>query len=219
MTDQATITTLVSDLKAWAQQNAPGIIFNPPADLAAIDHFRNLSSLNLPDAITEMLLFANGESQKSAGLIGNWRLMSIQEIQAAWGWLAALAAKGAFDEQSPLPSPYLYHTWWHRAWVPIVSSDTGDYVCLDTDPPESQRAGQLLLFLQDQPERYLIAANLAAWLAQIKADFDAGLYAYDEENGFNSEALMWSALEGKHHFDQIPGKIIAEENRNNENTP
>jgi cell wall assembly regulator SMI1 len=152
-------------------------------------------------------------------MVGNWRLMSIQEIQAAWGWLTALAAKGAFDERHPLPSPYLHHTWWHPAWVPIASSDTGDYICLDTDPPEAQRTGQLLLFLQDQAERYLVAANLTAWLAQIKEDLDAGLYIYDEENGFNCEALMWSALEGKHHFDQIPGKIIAEENLDNEDTP
>jgi len=33
---------------------------------------------------------------------------------------------------------------------------------------------------------------------------------YDEANGFNSEALMWSSLQKKHLFDDIEGKLIAE---------
>jgi len=206
-------------LQTWAQSHAPGVSFRPPADSAAIANFIDKSSLTIPEELHQLLLRADGETRKSAGLIGNWRLMPIAEIQAAWGLLTKLAEKGAFTDHSPNPSPYIRHMWWHAAWIPIVSSDAGDYFCLDTDPPESQRFGQVLLYLQDRPERFLIAGSLRAWFDRIVQDLHEGIYTYDCEKGFNIEAFMWSALEGKHLFEEIKGTLIVEKDHGNEDTP
>jgi cell wall assembly regulator SMI1 len=186
------------------------ITLRPPVSPAAMANFAAKSGVMLPTDLLALLQIADGETRSSAGLIGNWRLMSVQEIQGAWGLLTQLNNKGAFTGLDPKNSPYLRKAWWHPTWIPIVSSDTGHYFCLDTDPPEPQRQGQIILFLHDRPERVLVAASLSDWFHRIARDLDQGLYTYDPELGFNGEAFMWSALEGKHIFDRTSGKLIVD---------
>jgi cell wall assembly regulator SMI1 len=142
-------------------------------------------------------------------MIGNWRLMPLLEIQAAWGLLTKLAEKGAFSDRIPENSPYIHQAWWHPKWIPVVTNDEGDYFCLDTDPPDPNRLGQVLLYLQNQPQRPLIAGSLRAWFNRIAQDLAAGLYTFDPYEGFNNEGFMRSALEGKHLLDGLEGKLIA----------
>jgi len=209
MPDASPISDSLAAIKSWALKNAPGVTFRPPAAPAAIENFANKSGLIVPAGLRQTLLIIDGETRKSAGMIGNWRLMPISEIQAAWGLLTKLAEKGAFIDQNPDATPYIRQAWWHPGWIPFVSSDTGHFFCLDTDPPEIERNGQILLFLQDQPERPLVAGSLQAWFDRIARDLAADVYSYDETDGFNGEAFMRSALEGKHLFDDIEGKLIA----------
>jgi cell wall assembly regulator SMI1 len=143
-------------------------------------------------------------------MIGNWRILPIAEIQGAWGLLTKLAKKGAFTSLEPKAPIYIRDVWWHPSWIPIVESGTGDYFCLDTAPLKPDRVGQVLLFLQNRPERPLVAGSLSAWFDRIARDLVEGAYAYDKEAGFNSEALMWSSLQKKHLFDDIEGKPVVE---------
>jgi cell wall assembly regulator SMI1 len=211
MPESPPITDALTTLQSWMREHAPGVSFCPPADLAAIEHFADKSGLTLPDELVQILMVADGEPRKSAGSIGNWRFMPIGEIQAAWGLLRQLAAKGAFTELEAQPSPYLQQTWWHPAWIPFISNDTGNYFCIDSNPPEPERYGQVLLFLHNQPERPLVAGSLGAWLDRINRDLAAGVYTFDKVEGFNAEAFLWSALEGKHLFNDIDGTLVVQD--------
>jgi len=51
-------------------------------------------------------------------------------------------------------------------------------------------------------------AGAQAFYFSIKKDLAAGVYTFDEVEGFNGEAFLWSALEGKHLLDNRPGKLI-----------
>lgn len=209
MTDLPLITETLAQIKSWAIAHAPQVTFRPPASPAAIENFTKKSGLSCPEDLRQMLLMMDGETRQSAGMIGNWRLMPIGEIQAAWGLLSQLALKGAFADQQALPSPYIRKAWWHPAWIPIVSSDAGDYFCVDVDPLESARYGQVLLFLRNQPQRVLVAASLSAWFDRIARDLTAGIYRYTPEAGFDNEAFMRASLEDKHIFDEQRGTLIA----------
>jgi cell wall assembly regulator SMI1 len=211
MSDLPPVTESFAKFQAWMLENALDVTFRPPVNPAAIEDFSAKSGLNLPEDLRQILLIADGEPRKSAGAVGNWRMMPIAEIQAAWGWLTQVAAKGAFIERKPQPSPYIQVTWWHPGWLPFVCNDAGDYFCLDTQPLEPSRYGQILLFFQDRPERPLIAASLVGWLDRINRDLFAGIYTYDEITGFDGEAFLWSALEGKQLLDNPEGRLIAED--------
>ncbi len=210
MAEPLPITESFAKIQSWALAQAPGVTFNPPAKPAALENFSEKTGLTLPEEMRRAWLVADGETRKSAGMIGNWRLMPISEIQAAWGLLCKIAEKGGFEGQQPEKSPYLRHAWWHASWIPITTSDTGYYFCIAADPPEAERAGQILLFLQNRPERPLIAGSLRAWFDRIWRDLEAGVYAYDPVEGFDGEAFMWSALEGKHLLDGKGQNSIAE---------
>ena len=209
MADKAQIAVPLERIKTWAKINAPGVSFNPPADPALIENFAQKCGLSLPEEFSQYLRIINGETRKSAGMIGNWRLLPILEIQGAWGLLESLHARGAFADLEPQASPYLHSAWWHPGWIPIVSNDDENFICLDCSPPEPTRYGQVVLFMKNRPERPLIAAGLSAWFDRIARDLEAGVYSYDDEEGFNGEALMWSSLESKHLFDQADGQLIA----------
>ncbi|MFZ7104282.1 MAG: SMI1/KNR4 family protein [Peptococcaceae bacterium] len=208
MTDLPSLTLTFAHIQSWMGDRAPGVNLRPPADPAALDNFSAKSGLSLPDDLRELLLIADGETRGSAGMVGNWRMLSIKELQASWGLLDHIARNGAFDGLEAESPPYIRKTWWDSGWIPVASNDMGGYFCLDTNPPEPERAGQVLLFLQDRPERPLVAGSLRAWFDRIARDLDADVYTYDNETGFNGEAFMWSALEGKHLFDEIEGKLM-----------
>jgi cell wall assembly regulator SMI1 len=202
------VTESFAKFQTWMLENAPDVTFRPPVNPVAIEDFCIKSGINLPDDLRQILLISDGETRKSAGSFGNWRLMPIAEIQAAWGWLTQVTAKGAFSDLTADVSPYFQNGWWHPGWVPFICNDTGDYFCLDTQPPKSSRGGQILLFFQDRPERPLIAASLAGWVDRISRDLSAGVYTYDKVTGFDGEAFLRSALEGKHLLDDIEGKRV-----------
>ena len=208
MPDLPALTLTFSHIRDWMRAHAPGVNLCPQADPAALDNFAAKSGLSLPDDLRELLLIADGELRGSAGLIGNWRLLPITEIQASWGLMTQLSRKGAFTDLEPETPPYIRKAWWDSGWIPVVGSGDGGFFCLDTNPPEPERTGQVLLFQQERPERPLVAGSLHAWLDRIARDLDADIYTYDNEAGFNGEAFMWSALEGKHLFDDIEGKLM-----------
>ena len=208
MSNVLTISDSFEKIRTWAETYTHGIILRPPASPEALENFQDKSGLSLPEDLRKLLLMADGESRNSVGMIGNWRLMPIAEIQAVWGLLSKTDEKGAFSGLKPKSSPYISPNWWHSGWIPIVSSDTGDYFCLDTYPPDPKRFSQVILFMQSQPERYLIAAGLDVWLDRIWHDLDSDRYQFDREEGFHGEAFMWSSLEGKHYFDDIDGTLV-----------
>ncbi|MDY6867297.1 MAG: SMI1/KNR4 family protein [Chloroflexota bacterium] len=208
MPEYPPLTESYAKIQAWARAHAPDITFRPPAEPTAIDNFATESGLTIPEDLRSALLVADGETPNSGGMIGNWRILPIAEIQGAWGLLAKLAKKDAFAGLEPEAPLFIRDAWWHTGWIPIVESGTGDFFCLDAAPPDPDRTGQVLLFLQNRPERPLVAGSLRAWFDRIARDLAEGAYAYDEEAGFNSEALMWSSLQKKHLFDGFEGKMI-----------
>ena len=68
--------------------------------------------------------------------------------------------------------------------------------------------GQIILFLHDDEDRFLVAPSLYAWFARLAEDFERGLYEIvTDEDGyqhFNSPALMWSSLEGQNLYERCP---------------
>jgi cell wall assembly regulator SMI1 len=200
----------IEKIKIWAESSRAQIRFNPPASPDSLEKLKASLHAPLPEDLLHTLSLMDGENWRSCGLIGSWHLMSIEEILSEWQTMAQLAADGVFgkNEGEAKTPPYINNFWWNPQWIPIVSSGSGHFYCLDTDPPSPDRFGQVLLFLHDQPQRYLVAGSLSAWFRRIAHDLEAGLYQWDAEHGFNNEALMWSSLEGKHIFDDIPGRRV-----------
>ncbi len=188
-------------LTRWAAACPLDIVFNPGATEAAIAAAEATLGVAFPADLREYLLLADGERWNSDGFIGDWQLLELKFIVQETQRMRALVDDGSFDDNTNAETPAIKGLWWNPQWLPIVTSGSGHFFCVDLDPGPEGTVGQIILFLHDDGGRFLVAPSLRAWFARLAADFERGLYKIvtDEENypHFNSHALMWSSLEGQ----------------------
>jgi len=203
-----TIVQAFDRIRQWAMACPLDIAFNPGADEAEIAAAEAALGLAFPADLRTYLALANGEGWNSDGLIGDWQLLELAFIIKEAQRMRALVEHGTFDDNSNEPTPAIKGLWWNPRWIPIVTSGSGHFVCVDLDPGPQGTLGQVILFLHDEEARYLVAHNLHAWLVRLADDFERGLYEIvTDEDGtqhFNSHALMWSSLEGRNLYEYCP---------------
>ncbi len=200
--------TLWQRLTQWAADCPLDIAFNPGATEADIAAAEAELGLAFPADLREYLLLADGERWNSDGFIGGWRLLELKFIVKTTQRMRALVDDGSFDDNTNAETPAIKGLWWNPQWIPIVTSGSGHFFCVDLDPGPEGTVGQVILFLHDDGDRFLVARSLRAWFARLAADFERGLYEIvTDEDGyqhFNSQALLWSSLEGKNLYERCP---------------
>lgn len=195
-------------LTRWAAACPLDITFNPGATEAAIAAAEATLGVVFPADLREYLALADGERWNSDGFIGDWQLLELKFIVDVTQRMRALVDDGSFDDNTNDETPAIKGLWWNSQWIPIVTSGSGHYFCVDLDPGPEGTVGQVILFLHDDADRFLIAPGLRAWFARLAEDFERGLYEIvTDEDGyqrFNSHALMWSSLEGQNLYERLP---------------
>jgi cell wall assembly regulator SMI1 len=197
-------------LSQWAADCPLKIEFNPGAGADEIAAAEAKLGLAFPADLREYLELANGEAWNSEGFIGGWQLLDLENMVMETQTMRELAEKGTFGDNRNDPTPAVKGLWWNPQWIPIVSSGSGHFLCLDLDPGPEGTAGQVILFLHDDTRRFRVAPGLKAWFARLAEDLEGGLYEIvsdgDGTRHFNSHALMWSSLEGREVYGPPPGK-------------
>ncbi|MBY0232904.1 MAG: SMI1/KNR4 family protein, partial [Gemmataceae bacterium] len=97
-----------------------------------------------------------------ASLVGAFGLMSAQEI-----------ADELAERKAGTEGP------WEEGWIPLLSDQSGDLVCLDTTRP----GHPLVETWRGRPKAEDAAPSLEAWLGKLLAESEAGHYVEDEERG------------------------------------
>jgi cell wall assembly regulator SMI1 len=194
-------------LTRWAAVCPLDIAFNPGASEAEIARAEQALGVAFPADLREYLLLANGEGY-SEGFIGDWRLLELKFIVSETQFMRRLVEDGSLGDNTNDSTPAIKGLWWNPQWIPIVTSGSGHFFCVDLDPGPEGKVGQVILFLHDDEDRFLVAPSLLAWFERLADDFERGLYEIvTDEDGyqhFNSHALMWSSLEGWRLYDSPP---------------
>jgi len=195
-------------LRRWAADCPLGITLRPGASEADIAAVETALGMAFPADLREYLRLANGEKWNSDGLIGGWRLLELKFVVQEAQTMRDLAAEGAFGDNTNGETPAIKGLWWNPRWLPIVASGSGHFFCVDLDPNHAGTVGQVILFLHDDTARYLVAHSLKEWFARLADDMERGLYEIvtgeDGYRRFNSEALLWSSLEGRTLYQPLP---------------
>jgi len=209
MNDQA-MRELWPRLAKWAAACPLHIAFNPGAGADEVAAAEAELGLTFPADLRAYLGLANGETWKSDGFIGGWQLLELENIINEAKTMRSLAEEGAFGDNSNDSTPAVKGSWWNPRWIPIVASGSGHFFCADLDPAPEGTPGQIILFLHDDTRRFLVAPGLSTWFARLVADLESGLYEIvsdaDGTRHFNSQALMWSSLEGREIYQPLPVK-------------
>lgn len=180
-------------LERWLATNAPDLSLPEGAGADALSRAEEALGQPLPAELRESLLRHDGDYD--CGIIGGWSLMSADSIAREARMMADLVDKGTFAQAQGAKHPRIRSTWWNKRWIPFVSSMSGHFFCVDMDPAPGGQRGQVVLFMHDSEDRYLVADSLGDWMDAIVRDLNAGRYDYDGGNW--NHALMRSSVEGK----------------------
>ncbi len=195
-------------LSQWAADCPLDIAFNSGASAAEIAAAETALGVAFPTDLRDYLARANGERWNSEDFIGDWRLLALEFIVDEAQLMRKMVKEGAFGDNTNDPTSAIKGRWWSPQWIPIVTSGNGHFFCVDLDPGPEGTPGQVILFLHDDEDRYLVAHSLGAWFARIADDLERGLYEIvEDEDGyrhFNGHALMWSSLEGRRLYGALP---------------
>jgi molybdopterin molybdotransferase len=152
--------------------------FRPPASKLALTIVERMIGRKLPDALRQFLLLHDGQ-EPGVPMIESCPLLSAAQIATQHEMLLAVCgSRKTFD--SSKTDEGIQKIPFAPAWIPIAQSADGrDYLCLDLDPAEGGRIGQVIRLSLEDDRRSHVAPSfrnlLALYLLEINPEESLGL--------------------------------------------
>lgn len=164
-----------SQIEMWLSANAPDAVPLLPAGAAPAAFAKAEETLGyaLPREVKEFLTVHDGSAH--LWLHDRGEFMSLDLILSSWDNEFDLWGDGDNDEWAKPRGP-IKKKWFTRKWLPILDARTGDYVCVDLDPPKGGKRGQLISWYHDNGPTEVIAPSFGALLAEFVTELAEGLY-------------------------------------------
>jgi len=176
---------LWEQFERWLSDNWPeGLAdLNPPATEEEIKELEQALGIVLPANFIECLKVHNGQKSDAGGLFDNSEFLSTDSILDQWKVWKDLLDSGDFDGIKSEPAEGIKDDWWNAKWVPITHNGGGDHYCIDLDPTDEGRLGQVITMWHDMGSRELQAGSFREWLEKYIKAVLAGQYVYSEDFG------------------------------------
>jgi cell wall assembly regulator SMI1 len=180
MTSEAEIRAYWQRIEAWLSANVLPLAqaLRPPAAAEAIAQAETALGVSFPPEFIASLAIHDGQDASEFEIFGDWGLLDVNGIVRKWRLLASLVDKGVLhtfdDPQWVLTEGPVRPRAWDRAWIPVATMGTGDYLLLDLNPPEGGRPGQIITYDHDSSTRAVVAADFGVWLGQIANQLETG---------------------------------------------
>jgi len=130
------------------------------ADIAAAEQ---ALGVQLPEDYRVSCKLHNGE-RRDFGMVAGQELLSLPRVVQEWQLMLQMREEGVFDGHQPNPIGPVKDDPWNAKWIPISSSGSGDYFCLDLDPEEGGRVGQVFEHDHERDDRRVVAPSFSALL-------------------------------------------------------
>jgi cell wall assembly regulator SMI1 len=165
-------------IENWLRDNAPEILadLEPGASDTEIKEAEEYLKVSFPEHMKASLKIHNGQKGESSFLIDGWQLLPLEKIMEEWDAWADLIEMGDFEGIRSYSKGQIKNDWWNPKWIPLTFSGEGDHYCLDLDPDQGGKAGQIIITWHDMPNRDLVADSYKEWLEQFAADLEADKY-------------------------------------------
>jgi len=172
---QVKVAECWTEIDRWLSTNAPAVLPFLPAGLpaAAFDAAAETLGFDIPSEVREFLSVHDGSG--NLWLHDRGEFMSLDTIVESWDIEFDLWGDGNNDEWATPQGP-IKKKWFTRKWLPVLDARTGDYVCIDQDPPKGGRRGQLIAWYHDRGPTEVIAPSFGALLTQFVAELAEGRY-------------------------------------------
>jgi cell wall assembly regulator SMI1 len=170
-------------IESWLKQNAPEILtdLQPGASDADIQNVVQAVSYAMPDDFIESYRIHDGKRGGSAPLLDQWELLSLSAIVKEWQNLKKLSDDGLLEGMEGDSSVQIKSDWWNLGWIPFASNSSGDFLCIDLDPPQTGKKGQVISYWHSDSKRKLLAKDFRSWLAEFVEDLESGKYRFVDD--------------------------------------
>jgi len=174
-------------IESWLRDHAPVVLasLQPGADDAAIQKAERELNIKFPDDVRASFRIHDGQAGELEApmFIELWHLLSLDSVIQWWRMWKELLDAGEFEGYPVEPGNGVRGNWFHSRWVPLASNQLGDICCLDFDPAEGGRVGQMIKLIRNDPARVVVAADFKAWLDRFAVELHSGLWVYSDEHG------------------------------------
>ena len=164
-------------LEEWLARNAPDARadLRPGASPQEMKSIEDLVGAKLPDAFREVYAVHDGQVGVGPPALINWTLLPAKSIKSEWSLMRDLNARGALSAPAIAEGP-VRAVWWDVNWIPVAGNGSGDFQCLDLDPPDAGRRGQIITFSHTDGRRVVAADSLINWIEACAVEFESGAY-------------------------------------------
>jgi len=168
-------------IETWLERNCPKVHkgLQDPATDEQIREAQEALSVVFPPEMLEVYRCHDGQSGISAPLTGTWKLLRLATVVKQWQIQQQLMADESFASTPAIASGPVKPVWWNVRWIPVASNGSGDLQCVDLDPAEGGRVGQVVVCWHDREARECVAGHLIEWLDQLANDMEGGKYTVE----------------------------------------
>ncbi len=151
---------------------------NPPAGDHEISDLETRLNVTLPEDFVDFYRVHNGQDEMADNLIYGQELLSMRRIIAEWKIWKELLDKGKLADKANSDKG-VKNEWWNPKWVPFTYDGAGNHYCLDLDPSEDGKVGQVIYLIHDDPKREVIAGSFIDFIKKYIGDLESGKYIID----------------------------------------
>lgn len=174
-------------IHVWLAANAPDVLasLRPGATEEAIQVAEREMGVKLPDDVRDCYRFHDGQGCKNEestppGFLYGQHWQSLADILADWHVRMHLVDIGNYGRGRSTSEDPIRTDWWHPAWVPLTTSHTGAWNCLDLAPAPGGDVGQIISWQNDDPDREIEASSFSEWLAGFAEELELGVWGHFE---------------------------------------
>lgn len=110
-------------------------------------------------------------------------LLPVASIADEWAVWKELIDGGDFEGEEATPDPGIVNAWWSNGWIPVAGNGGGDFVCVDAEPAEGGKVGQVICAWHDMDDRKLLAPSWGKFLESIADEMESGVLTWDDDEG------------------------------------
>ncbi len=175
----------------WLKANRPTYLeaLNPAAPEERIQQLESSLGLTLPAEVRASLAVHDGQACSEEWVIGGRFLLDCESIESNWKCNTDILNQNSDwknDEVADGVKPAWWSpAWWSPGWIPWVGNGAGDFTCIDLDPGDGGRVGQIIEFVHDSLRRPLKANSLADWMAAFVEMLEAGTAYNDDDDDWD----------------------------------
>ena len=179
-----------NEIESWLGQHAPLVLksFRPPVDDRYLASVQVSLGCELPADYCESLRTHDGQQINlygcSPGSVHGLNFYPLSKNVSIWKELSELyrhlLRQEGWNGSTISTGGPVRNVWWDKQWIPIADDGNNNCWCLDLNPPEGGKAGQVIEVPHDEWVRIVLADSFAEWMEEFASGLTSGQYIYSE---------------------------------------